>query len=746
MLIVYQLINFTLLAFILWLFGRKMVGKMFQGRQKRIADDLMQMAAGHALHEHFDGQIAQVRQQHEQELEQIRLKADARFEAKYAQLEQEERDVAQEREAKLEETLVNARRSMLKRVKRSVLLQMNEVTPDQLHAAPEYADRMAQSIVRAMEPTQADRMHLMHHGTLPVHLLSAEPVSQEDRLLLADGLRASFPTANWPQGGFLHVKVDPALVGGLKLVVNDTVYDGTVRTIIDNMASGMALRSPNPNSGLPEIRAALHEVTDQLSADISIYQTGRVESVSDGICVVSGLSDALYGELLRFPSGIQGIVMDLDKDRIGCAVFGEFERIDEGVEVRRTGRVIEVPVGDELLGRVLDGLGQPIDGSGEMPYTESRPVECPAPTIIERQAVKVPLYTGVKAVDALVPIGRGQRELIIGDRQTGKTALAVDTIINQRGKDVICIYVAVGQKETTVANVADVLRRHDALSYTIIVAANAYQTAPMQYLAPYTGTAMAEYFMRNGKDVLIVYDDLSKHAVAYRELSLLLHRPSGREAYPGDVFYLHSRLLERSARLTPEAGGGSITALPIIETQEGDIAAYIPTNVISITDGQIFLESDLFNNGQRPAVNVGLSVSRVGGSAQTGPMRQVGGRLRMELAQYRELASFSQFGSDLDANTKASLARGDRMMAVLKQAQYQPVPVSHQVLLLQTVTQGFADDVDPKDIPAFEEGMIDAFQKHHPDMLERLGQDEKLSAEELKALTEAIAQSKEALQ
>ena len=396
------------------------------------------------------------------------------------------------------------------------------------------------------------------------------------------------------------------------------------------------------------------------------------------------------------------MVMDLEKDNIGVVLLGDYSGLQEGDEVRRSGRIIEVPVGEEMIGRVVDSLGNPIDGGGEIHTTETRPIESPAPGVISRRPVSVPMQTGIKAIDALVPIGRGQRELIIGDRQTGKTAIAIDTIINQKGKDMICIYVAIGQKESTVAGCVQKLREHNAMDYTIVVCASASESAPMLYIAPYAGAAMGEYFMHKGKDVLIIYDDLSKQAVAYREISLLLHRPPGREAYPGDVFYLHSRLLERAARLSEEAGGGSMTALPIIETQAGDISAYIPTNVISITDGQIFLETDLFNSGVRPAVNVGLSVSRVGGSAQLGAMKQVAGRLRMDLAQYRELAAFAQFGSDLDKATRSTLHRGDRMTELLKQGQYAPMEASDQVISIYAVSEGYADGVELKDIARYE--------------------------------------------
>ncbi|MBP3538231.1 MAG: F0F1 ATP synthase subunit alpha, partial [Oscillospiraceae bacterium] len=463
------------------------------------------------------------------------------------------------------------------------------------------------------------------------------------------------------------VKYDEALIGGVCVSVGDSVYNGTLANQLDRVHKTVAA-----NEETNDVVGMLRDKFSTAPKDMETYQSGKVVNLSDGICRVSGLADVMAGELIEFKGDLRGMVMDLEKDNVGVVQLGNYDAVQEGDEVRRTGRIIEVPVGEALLGRVVDSLGRPVDGKGRINTTQTRPIENKAPGVIDRKSVSVPMQTGIKAIDALVPIGRGQRELIIGDRQCGKTSIVLDTILNQKGKDMICIYVAIGQKESTVASFVEKLREHGAMDYSIVVAATASEPAPMLYIAPYSGAAMGEYFMYKGKDVLIIYDDLSKQAVAYRELSLLLHRPPGREAYPGDVFYLHSRLLERAARLSDELGGGSMTALPIIETQAGDISAYIPTNVISITDGQIFLETDLFNAGVRPAVNVGLSVSRVGGSAQLGAMKQVAGRLRMDLAQYRELAAFSQFGSDLDKATRDTLLRGDRMTELLKQPCYAP--------------------------------------------------------------------------
>lgn len=482
------------------------------------------------------------------------------------------------------------------------------------------------------------------------------------------------------------------------------------------------------------IKAQIKQYDQKLKQD----ETGTIILVGDGIARASGLESCMANELVEFENGEYGMALNLEEDSVSIVILGSDVGLHEGSIVRRTGRVVSVPVGEELIGRVVNALGQSVDGKGEIKTSHSRPIESPAPGIIERKSVSVPLQTGIKAIDSMIPIGRGQRELIIGDRQTGKTAIATDTIINQRGKDVICIYVAIGQKESTVSSVVEKLRSHGAMDYTIVVAATASEPAPMLYIAPYAGAAMGEYFMYNGKDVLIIYDDLSKQATAYREISLLLQRPPGREAYPGDVFYLHSRLLERAARLNAESGGGSMTALPIIETQAGDISAYIPTNVISITDGQIFLESDLFHSGVRPAINVGLSVSRVGGAAQLGAMKQVAGRLRVDLAQYRELASFAQFGSDLDKSTRDTLHRGARMTEILKQGQYVPMSAADQVIAIFAVSEGYADDLELSDIARFESELIDYVNRSYPEFQGEVLSGKKLSADQQAKLKECI--------
>ncbi len=484
-----------------------------------------------------------------------------------------------------------------------------------------------------------------------------------------------------------------------------------------------------------EISQIIKDQIENYEKKVEVSETGTILTVGDGIARIYGLENAMAGELLLFPHDIYGMVLNLEEDNVGAVLFGEDIEISEGDEVKRTGRIVEVPVGEALLGRVVNALGQPIDGKGPIDSDLSRRVEIKAPGIVDRQSVHEPLQTGLKAIDSMVPIGRGQRELIIGDRQTGKTAVAVDTIINQKDTDVHCIYVAIGQKRSTVAQVVAKLEEFGAMEYTTVVASTASEPAPLQFISPYAGVTMGEYFRDNGKHALIIYDDLSKQAVAYRQLSLLLRRPPGREAYPGDVFYVHSRLLERAAKMSDERGGGSLTALPIIETQAGDVSAYIPTNVISITDGQIFLESDLFYSGIRPAINVGLSVSRVGGSAQVKAMKQVAGSLRLDLAQYREMAAFAQFGSDLDKTTQAMLARGSRLVEILKQDQYSPFPLEKQVLIIHAAINGFIDAYDESVLLRYEAELNDYVSANYSSVMDEL-RDKKKIDDDLKAKIE----------
>jgi F-type H+-transporting ATPase subunit alpha len=493
-----------------------------------------------------------------------------------------------------------------------------------------------------------------------------------------------------------------------------------------------------------EISNILRRQLLQFTKEVDVYDMGTVLEVGDGIARVHGLANVMANELIEFPHDILGLAFNLEEDNVGCVLFGDDRHIKEGDEVRRTNRIAEVPIGDALLGRVIDSLGRPLDGKGPIEATETKPVERKALSVIERQSVNEPLYTGLKAIDSMIPIGKGQRELIIGDRQTGKTAIPIDTIINQKDKNVYCIYVAIGQKGSTVAQVADTLERHGAMDYTVIVSATASEPAPLLYLAPYSGATIGEYYRDSGRHALVIYDDLTKHAWAYRQMSLLLRRPPGREAYPGDVFYLHSRLLERAAKLSDKLGGGSLTALPIIETHEGDISTYIPTNVISITDGQIFLESGLFYGGVRPAINVGISVSRVGSKAQIRAMksRAVAGSLRLDLARYREVAAFAQFGSDLDAATRAQLTRGDRLSESLKQNQYEPMPIEKQVVSIFAGTNAFLDDIPLDQVKRFESELLTFMEQKHPEIFNQIRETGDLKDELIEQLKNAIGEFK----
>ena len=530
----------------------------------------------------------------------------------------------------------------------------------------------------------------------------------------------------------LQIKIDPSLLGGFVLDVDGVTYDRSVKGRLDRLARG--IQDAPADAGLDQLAEQMKQSLQGSSGDAMAAETGRIIEIGDGIATVSGLRRAVYGELVEFENGTPGIVLDLRRKRTGIVLLGSQEGLAEGSVVRRTGRPADVPVGDGLIGRTVNALAQPIDGLGPIECTETRPIEHEASGVVTREPVTQPMQTGILAIDAMVPIGRGQRELIIGDRQTGKTSIAIDAILNQKGQNMICIYVGIGQKASTVARLREALKKHGAMDYSIVVSATAGESAPMQYIAPYAGAAIGEYFMSKGRDVLIVYDDLSKHAVAYRTLSLLLRRSPGREAYPGDVFYLHSRLLERACRLTKEYGGGSMTALPIVETQAGDVSAYIPTNVISITDGQIYLESNLFFAGQRPAVNVGLSVSRVGGAAQTRAIKKTAGTLRIDLARYRELEVFTQFSSDLDPETRQALDHGKRMMALLRQPLCQPLSVSHQAVILYIATSGLLSDVPLDNVNAFARDFADLLDREQPALMQEINDTGALSG----AATEQI--------
>ncbi len=738
--IFYGLLNFAILAAALYFIGWKLVVKMFKSRRDRIADELEQAKQAKEKAENIRAGLEKARADGDAQGEAIIAKAKETAERSSEEArradEKSAADIAAGARSDAEQIDYELRRKLTNAA-------AGEVTEAaaQLMSAPEYGERRAAltekfvaELKDAIQVTPADKVRLYETGEVSAVLWSEQPLEQET----VDEIRDIIAQAFDDDEVNIETDVDASLIGGLRLQVGDTVYDGSLAHRLNVIRNSIVSEAVPEGDVAEALRGRLSKEQSKLDA----FQVGTVITLSDGICRVSGLSDVMAGEMLEFGGGLRGLVMDLEKDNVGVVMLGNYDNVQEGDEVRRTGKIIEVPVGEALIGRVVDALGRPVDGKGIIHATESRAIESPAPSVLMRRPVSVPMQTGIKAIDALVPIGRGQRELIIGDRQTGKTAIALDTIINQKGKDLICIYVAIGQKESTVASFVNKLREHGAMDYTIVVCANASEPAPMLYIAPYSGAAMGEYFMYNGKDVLIIYDDLSKQAVAYREISLLLHRPPGREAYPGDVFYLHSRLLERAARLSEEAGGGSMTALPIIETQAGDISAYIPTNVISITDGQIFLETDLFNSGVRPAINVGLSVSRVGGSAQLGAMKQVAGRLRMDLAQYRELAAFSQFGSDLDKATRDTLHRGDRMTELLKQGQFAPMEAADQVVSIFAASEGYADDVELADIARFEKELLDHVHSSYPEIKDQIMTGKKLSAEQLEKLRSVIAEFK----
>ena len=563
-------------------------------------------------------------------------------------------------------------------------------------------------------------------------LLSAvRPSQEQEKRFLA------FLAEKYGEGTTLTWQKSDDYPDGFRLEVGAEVYDWSAGGRLSQFKDALEKLAATQGDVIPLLKETVLSWTPQAMAQ----EVGTVLTVGDGIARVDGLEGAAYGEVLLFDGGVRGMVQDLSEDSVGCILFDDDASVCAGSTVRRTGRTAGVPVGEGFLGRVVNALGVPIDGGGDIRADGYRAVESPAPGLIDRQSVDTPLETGILTVDSMFPIGRGQRELIIGDRQTGKTAIAIDAILNQKDTGVLCIYVAIGQKESTVAGVVQKLRDRGAMAYTTVVCAHASETAPMLYIAPYAGAAIGEYFMYRGRDVLIVYDDLSKQAVAYREISLLLQRPPGREAYPGDVFYLHSRLLERAARLSEEAGGGSMTALPIIETQAGDISAYIPTNVISITDGQIFLETDLFHAGVRPAINVGLSVSRVGGAAQLGAMKQVAGRLRMDLAQYRELASFAQFGSDLDKATRDTLARGSRMTELLKQPQYAPMDAADQVAVLFAAGEGYTDTIAVEDVPRYADALLARIHRTYPELHDLVHSGKKLPPEALERLRALSAET-----
>ena len=734
----YNLINFGILGFGLYKVGKGPAKNLFNGYRSKVEEELAQSGSASENADRIRAGISGLRAAGESDCDRIIEDAKQQAQALSRQSEDENERLRAAAKADNDSSYEQLCFDMQKRFNSEAAEELTAAAAEVLRkASPEskkqLIDRFIAELPAKLEITPSELVKINSGDKLSVTVSGSAELDAAG----IEKIKAIIEDKYAEDSVDIRVEHDESLIGGVRVAVGDSLYDGTLSHRLD-----MVKKSVADTEDEGDMVEAFRNKIRNVPTDLEAYQVGTVITLSDGICRVSGLSDVMAGEMLEFSGGLRGLVMDLEKDNVGVVMLGNYDNVQEGDEVRRTGKIIEVPVGEALIGRVVDALGRPVDGKGIIHATESRAIESPAPSVLMRRPVSVPMQTGIKAIDALVPIGRGQRELIIGDRQTGKTAIALDTIINQKGKDLICIYVAIGQKESTVASFVNKLREHGAMDYTIVVCANASEPAPMLYIAPYSGAAMGEYFMYNGKDVLIIYDDLSKQAVAYREISLLLHRPPGREAYPGDVFYLHSRLLERAARLSEEAGGGSMTALPIIETQAGDISAYIPTNVISITDGQIFLETDLFNSGVRPAINVGLSVSRVGGSAQLGAMKQVAGRLRMDLAQYRELAAFSQFGSDLDKATRDTLHRGDRMTELLKQGQFAPMEAADQVVSIFAASEGYADDVELADIARFERELLDYVHSSYPEIKDQIMTGKKLSAEQLEKLRSVIAEFK----
>ncbi len=732
----YVIINFLILAAILFVAGRKTVKRIFGGRYERInmeldrAEEIEEMPMPVLIEPTCEAVSTDCSEDVD--------KAECLVAEKIASIE----GFGEREKSEIHRGMIQQARKKLFSVMKDNVINLFSYEK-YANAIKELDRQIIEEILRRVSLTPGDMAYLKHHDVLYVTLTSAYPLEKDiveevDRITTQMLEKVGGKTSLW-------VLEDASLIGGLRLRIGDTVYDGTVAEELYQFEKNLNQEPIMHDDTVGHLIQEFTEKAESFKPQIHQYQLGRVITVSDGICWMDGLADIMYGEVVEFECGERGMVLDIQQNRIGCVIFGDFANIESGSRVRRVGRIASVPVGECLLGRVVDALGNPIDAMGYLPYKDTRPIEYKAPSILDRAPVNSPLHTGIKAIDALVPIGKGQRELIIGDRQTGKTAIAIDAIINQKGKDTVCVYVAIGQKDTLVAEIKEKLESHGAMEYTTIIAVPASASAALQYIAPFSGSAMAEYFMYSGKDVLIVYDDLSKHAVAYRELSLLLHRPSGREAYPGDIFYLHSRLLERAAHLSDELGGGSITALPIIETLAGDISAYIPTNVISITDGQIFLDAELFNEGQRPAVNVGLSVSRVGGSAQTPFMKKISSSLRTRLAQYRELAEFMQFGSDVDDETKKTLASGRLLTEALRQPRYAPIEDSMQAILIFAVSEGYADSVSPDGMEQFEKDLYRYFRQEKAELTDRIKNTKKFDDELKNSLKEALGEFAERL-
>ena len=730
--IFYVLINFSILVLIVFLFGRKTIVSMFKSRREKIYAALDKTEKVEAM------QIPEI----DAEKLDISVETDR---SGLIRIENETEEKINAIRHATESECFEIRRDMISSAKEYASVALCNEIRTLLQIEPYRSEfrkkesEMADMILKKIRLTPGDMAYLKYHDVLYVTLTSAFELDCEIVSKIRSAAESLLDTVSGKAS--FWVKVDPELVGGMKLRIGDTIYDCTITEELYQLKNMLNKQEAVGNETPDDIINGFLDSINRSHRGVHLYeyQLGRVMTVSDGICWMDGLADIMYCEVVEFECGERGMVLDIQHDRIGCVIYGSYEHIESGSRVRRVGRIASVPVGEKLLGRVVNPIGRALDGKGKIRSHDYRPIEFHAPSIPERSSVNRPLQTGIKAVDALIPIGRGQRELIIGDRQTGKTSIIIDTIINQKDKNVICIYVAIGQKDSSVADLRSKLEKYGAMEYTTIVCASASDSASLQYVAPFAATAMGEHFMYSGKDVLIIYDDLSKHAVAYRELSLLLHRPSGREAYPGDIFFLHSRLLERSAQLSDELGGGSMTALPVIETLAGDISSYIPTNVISITDGQIFLDSELFNEGQRPAVNVGLSVSRVGSSAQTKLMKQVSASLRMNLAQYRELLGFAQFGSDVDSQTQKTLDEGARMMAVLRQGKYTPLDDWKQALVIYAVSAGFANNIPINEIESFEALILDAFEKDYPSLVNELKKGTKMDDSLKSKLNSALA-------
>ena len=722
--------NFLLLAGALFFLTRKRIRKLFRDRKERIAEALGRAADAQDQAHHTAEDIAEAQQAADAQAQCQLADAQRQAAANTAAADAETARQAEAVRRSAQQTEAQLRSDMEDRVSDAAIGRITAAAAGVLAqdafapARANLVDDFLAHIGEHLTTQPSDALALAETGTLTVTVESAEPLSAAALDALTDTLTRAYGHVT------VMTTVRPELIGGVCLRIGDTHYDGTLRHALDLLEQDAANSALHTTQETPDLTACIRAKLADTHVGIDVFQSGVVTSLSDGICRIRGLADAMAGELLAFDGTLRGMVMDLGREDIGVVLLGPYGHLQEGDRVRRTGQIMSVPVGEEMTGRVVDALGRPIDGLGPIRTTERRAIESPAPGVIARKGVSVPLQTGIKAIDALVPIGRGQRELIIGDRQTGKTAIALDTIVNQKGKDVICIYVAIGQKASSVAQLKKTLETHGAMDYTIIVNATASDPAPLQYIAPYAGCAMGEYFMNKGRDVLIVYDDLSKHAIAYRAMSLLLERSPGREAYPGDVFYLHSRLLERAAHLSEEKGGGSITALPIIETQSGDVSAYIPTNVISITDGQLILETRLFFSGQRPAVNVGLSVSRVGGDAQTKAMKKAAKTIRLDLSQYREMESFTQFASDLDESTAKLLSYGQGLMRMLRQKQFHPYKQYEQVILLVAGLNHVFQEIVPEQLDAFIPALLQHFGETQGALCRTIQQSGQLSDEQ----------------